>query len=404
MTTAVLERETQGQQAAGQPGGSSDPNLDQYDFESVLDSFADGDAAEPAPAPAPVRPAIPAAAVEQPDPQQVPAPAPRLADSSAADDPSRQSVPVDDDSGGNVVAQDVWPADVLADFGLTEQDAKVQFGNPDALMAAARAMDIRLRNQGRQRLAAMQQQAQQPYPQQQPMPQYRQPAAPPVQQPFQPAPQQQPAPRGLPVEPFQMPEGDWDSQTVDLVKRMDEHYRAQLNNAINALPIPPLLDGFETLARQQAQQVEQAYFTEFFRAVAALPPEYAEVFGDIKSAPIDQHSPQFQKLMQLEQSVKGTFAERMASGLPRVGFDQLVPRLAAVEFPHIHNKAAERLAKDKLAKRQSQFTGRPTARVSRSTDPIGRAATNAEAMLRDRGIVPRRGNVDDNDGLEPGEF
>lgn len=398
MAEALLEQPVAGQagQPAGSPGAAGQPDFSQWDFESQLDDLENEPAIEPESLSGQAAPPSPA----EPLKQSTAAP-PGAAASTATDDAARRTVPNEEPPGGNVAPQEAWPAELLQEFGLTEQDAQSHFGNVEALQNAIRLRDIQIRNMGRQRMAAMQQpvagQPQgTPY---QPLPQQQR------QQPFGGQPQQpvqqQPANAAGADEEFAMPPGDWDDDTVKLVRQMDAHYRRLLDQKLRQT-VEPIAMGTEMLARQQAAQADQQYWLEFHAAVRDLPPEYQEVFGDV-TQPLVLNSPQHRNLATINQVIQQAHVDRRQAGLPPLSIRQLVSRMAAVEFPQVQQRAAEAKTRGQIGQRQSQFTSRPTARIGAKGDAVSRAAQYATEALRQRGVVSNRRD-DQDDGLGPGEF
>lgn len=192
-------------------------------------------------------------------------------------------------------AQGEFPEDLLADAGLTAEQARQQFGTPEALESAVNFHLRQVIQAGRQRgqsqaptqptqlpaglqgLTLPQQSPQQPLPSQQ-------------------VPSQQPGdqPGALPVRGWYKPfaevakgmkdrDGDpiYADETIRLIEAMDAHNAAQFDALAGALG--PMVvrthQGFQQFAAERAAQAVEQHYQTMVRRFAELGDDWADTFG-----------------------------------------------------------------------------------------------------------------------------
>jgi len=190
-------------------------------------------------------------------------------------------------------------------------------------------------------------------------------------------------------------EKGYDDDTLSIVNGISEHYTAQIDELSQMIGELSSRQALEQQAANEAAMQQARH--EFGAAVEGLGEEYGEVFG--KGGARTQE--QIQRMYQLEYAAASVEAFRQQQGRPPLSSAELVKHAALVEFPDIHKAAVEKRTSGAIAKRQAQFTSRPTARKSDPLNGTNAAIAAADNFYRSKGLrVPPRAHGEiDSDGV-----
>jgi len=299
-------------------------------------------------------------------------------------------------------AQGEFPEHLLADAGLTAEQARQQFGTPEALETA---LDFHLQkviNAGRQRTQA------QPQPTQ--LPAGLQGLTPPQQSPQQPLPSQQvPSPQPgdqqgvLPVKgwykPFaevakgmKDPDGDpiYADETIRLIEAMDAHNAAQFDALAGALG--PMVvrthQGFQQFAAERAQQAIEQHYQSMEGRFAELGDDWADTFGKGDARAMIQANaadPHVQARVKVAETMEAIKQGRARMGLNPLDDDTLFQQALRADFNPKLQDLHQRGIQTKRAGRDNLRTMRPTQRKTPARSQNERTLQAVESMLQKRG-------------------
>lgn len=292
-------------------------------------------------------------------------------------------------------AQGEFPEHLLADAGLTAEQARQQFGTPEALEAA---LDFHLQkviNAGRQRTQA------QPQPTQ--LPAGLQGLTPP-QLPSQQVPSPLPGDQvALPVKgwykPFaevakamKDPDGDpiYADETIRLIEAMDAHNAAQFDSLAGALG-PMLMrthQGFQQFAAERAAQAVEQHYQTMERRFAELGDGWADTFGKGDARALVQANaadPHVQARVKVAETMEAIKQGRARMGLNPLDDDTLFQQALRADFNPKLQDLHQRGIQTKRASRDNLRTMRPTQRKTPARSQNERTLQAVEAMLQQRG-------------------
>jgi hypothetical protein len=324
---------------------------------------------------------------ETPAPEAA-SPEPQYDDTSHADDetepaeelPAGDATDSGDDGGQDAPAEPQFDPALLADFNLTPEQAKAQFGTPEALANAGRLLDQRVLNQFQQQYAT-------PNAQQQP-------GLPPA-----PAPgthveiplEQQQTPNPATAAEFKMPETldgeEWDEDVKRLVEHLNKGFNQQL--AAQAAELNKQRQVTEAFLQQQQQQAEQAYVQGVDNFVNNLGDEWTAVLGKGSGYELGAQSPFVTARAQLDAIAQQLSNGRQVQGLPQLTQEQLLAKALPLAFPNIQQQVVRQEVEEEVGKRQRMMTQRPTGRTRKPAVSGEKAAAGkAEQSYAERGMAP----------------
>lgn len=290
-----------------------------------------------------------------------------------------------------------FPADLLADAGLTAEQARSQFRTPDALEAALNFHLQRVVSAGRQQRA----QFQQPKPTQLPAGlQGITPPQPPAAEAVQPPSGQQPAAPGKGwYKPFSevvknMKDADGDpiyaDETIKLLEAQDAHWAKIMDEM--AGQIEPALTRSERLAQQlaaeRAQQAMEKTYQSMEQRFNDLGDEWADTFGKgdareiVKANPND---PVIQARVKVAETMEAIKTGRAVNGLPPLDDDTVFQQALRVDFSPKLQELQQRGVKVRRASRDNLRTIRPTQRKTPAGTQNARTLAAVEKVLQQRG-------------------
>lgn len=283
-----------------------------------------------------------------------------------------------------------FPAELLNSLGLTEAQAKQQFGTPEQLEAAVRFHDQQMMNRGRQAFQA----ERQPQPPAQSPPPATQPPSPQATAPADAAKK----PTGF--EPFQFNPDEWDPATAKLLNGLNEHFGKQFEQLANVVqPVQQHDEALRGLLNIHMQQAQADYVREFESQIASLGDEWSDVLGKGDGMKMDRQSPQIQNRIKLDESMLMLARGRRESGLPPLSQKELFDRALRLEFPNKTTALVQKQVVTKSMTRAKQFTNRPTGRNGKPLSGEEAAAARADAFYQERGIGRDESDSDLGDAL-----
>ena len=273
---------------------------------------------------------------------------PQYDDTSHTDTEPAEELPAGDDatdSGDGGQPESTEPefdAALLADFNLTAEQAKAQFGTPQALENAGRLLDQRV-------LQNFQQVTQRP--QQQPSDQ---------QQPQTPA--QTPNPEQ--VAEFEMPEPSdgeaWDEDVTRLVQSLNQHHAKQ-QQALQA-ELQKQRQVTEAMLAERQEIETRRYVEELDGFVNNLGDEWTAVLGKGSGYELGPQSPFVTARAQLDTIAQQLSHGRQVQGLPPLSRVDILKKALPLAFPNIQQQVVRQEVEDEIGKRDRMKTNRPTGR------------------------------------------
>jgi len=330
---------------------------DQFSFEDELDEVTQEGTPEPQP-----EQQQPEADIT--DDEEIPSPDPGIADGEA--------------EGG----QDNGPQfdeRLLGLAGITADTARQHFKDQSELEAALRWQDSQAMQAGRNYLQRQQQQF-----------------IPPQQQPQQP---QQPQPRPPVEDEFKLdldPQ-EWGEETAGLLNKMHGFYTGKITAAQQRqAQMEAVITGMhQHMVRQQQEQFLDAFDSQCNQ----LGDDYKEVFGSGTRHTFTPTSKEFQNRSRLNQAMQAIAQGRAVSGLPPIPAEQLFDRALRAEFPETSERAVRKEVGQKLTKRFSQATARPTSRQGSPLTPEQAAARRVKDFYAKKGLNLAPDFEDESDGI-----
>lgn len=273
-----------------------------------------------------------------------------------------------------------FPPGLLQAAGITEEQAKRDFGSADALRSAVRMLDSRFVQAGQ----AYNHFYSQPYPQQ-----------PATQAPAQAAPQVQQTQNGEFVLP--KPEGaeDWDDDTKALFDHFNKHYRDELGR--RDVQLNEQRQILQAMLNEQERGRQQQYVRHFDQFVEALGEDWKSVFGTGAGWELNHNSIPFQNRVKLDLTASQLAAGMQAQGFQTPSQDELLARALFIAFPEQQSQQIRRQTAQQVMGQQRQrlMTNRPTQRRSRPVNAAAKAAQTVEDWFRSRGHAVQQDDFDD---------
>lgn len=278
------------------------------------------------------------------------------------------------DGGQPETAEPEFDAALLADFNLTAEQAKAQFGTPEALANAGRLLDQRV-------LQNFQQVAQNPnqvLPKQPNgeviIPQERTQTTNPEQ-----------------AAEFEMPEPSdgeaWDEDVTRLVQSLNEHHAKQQKQLQAELEKQRQVT--EAILAERQEIETRRYVDELDGFVNALGDEWTAVLGKGSGYDLGPQSPFVTARAQLDAIAQQLSHGRQVQGLPQLSRVDLLKKALPLAFPNIQQQVVRHEVEDELGKRERMKTNRPTGRRQRERrSPESAAGDRAEQWYAERGMAP----------------
>jgi len=276
--------------------------------------------------------------------------------------------PEDTTAPGEDVAEE-FPGELLAEAGLTLEEAKKQFRSAESLEDAIKWQTANLANAGRRSIP---QQAESATPQQPPQQPAQQPAQQPVQQ----------------DEPFEVPKDQhgnplFDDETNAALEQLDKRWRQSTGQLKQQLDVQQriLMDRLQ----QEQLEAQTRYVDEFDRVVNSWGDDWSEVFGKGSRDEVMSNAQAMESRRRLntEASIIARGAQQM--GLPVPSTEQLLLRARRQAFAEQQEKLATSGTQQALRNRQKMVTSRPTHRVQRSGSTDQRLLDAVDATLKKKG-------------------
>lgn len=298
-------------------------------------------------------------------------------DTEPADEtPAGDDATASGDGGQPETTTPEFDAALLADFNLTPEQAKAQFGTPEALANAGRLLDQRV-------LHSFQQATQQPRNTQPLPPQPRGEVVIPQEQ--------QQTNQPAEADEFKMPEPSdgeaWDEDVTRLVQSLNEHHAKQLK-AVNDQLSQQRQFAEEVLRERQAQE-NARYVQEVDEFANGLGDEWTAVLGKGSGYELGAQSPFVTARAQLDAIAQQLANGRQLQQLPPLTHKQLLEKALPLAFPNIQQQAVRQEVEDEIGKRDRMKTNRPTGRRNKERrTPGAAAADHAERWYAERGMAP----------------
>jgi len=241
--------------------------------------------------------------------------------------------------------------ELLNAAGLTEEQARADFGTPEAVQAAVRMLDTRFVSSGRQ---------------------------------AQPAPEQA-LPDDIVVEetPWELPpreDGeDWDPDSVKLIEAMNQRTATLLSQ--RDLQLKQQQEYLSGLVQQQRQSESDRALAEFDGLVNSLPDDWRGLLGTGTAYDLDPNSLHFNNRMHLEQTMGALQNGNRMAGRATIAQDELMVRALSVAFPEQQQAVVRREVTQDVVQQQRVMTARPTQRREAAKTPEQAAITNVQAWF-----------------------
>jgi hypothetical protein len=242
--------------------------------------------------------------------------------------------------------------ELLNAAGLTEEQARSDFGTPEAVQAAVRMLDTRFVNDGRQETGAV----------------------------------EPPPTDDIIVEPspFELPpreDGEeWDPDSVKLIEAMNQRTEQLL--AQRDAQIKQQQEYVQNLATQQQQADAARQLEEFDDMVNSLPDDWNGLLGKGTAYDLEPRGLHFNNRMHLEQTMNALQNGNIRSGRQPIPSDELMVRALSVAFPEQQQAVVRREVVQEVAQRQQVMTARPTQRREAAVSPVQKAGQTAEEWYR----------------------
>ena len=239
---------------------------------------------------------------------------------------------------------------LLEAAGLTAEQAKNDFGSPDALKSAVRMLDARFVAAGQQVLS---QRRQVPDTQQQ-----------------QSAARQQPTSDEKPAElpAFKLPKpkesDDWDEDTKALVDSIKGHFEAQLSAQQKAFNerLGQQQAATEQMLAERARAEQLSYVEEFDGFVNKLGDAWKPLLGQGSGFDLPKEGMAYQNRVHLDTIAAQLKAGLEVQGRPELDREQLLNRALQIAFPEQNKLAVKKEVTEQITSRQRMMTQRPTAK------------------------------------------
>lgn len=273
---------------------------------------------------------------------------------------------VPDESGKSEVE---FPDYLLRAAGITSEQAKKQFGNPETLEAAVRMLDQRFVALGQAHLYS-----QQPKTDDRTGGQQKQPVS----------------------TEFQLPkpaEGeDWDEDTKKLVVALNDHYQK-----IFKAQSESLLEQQQAVAQllqDRGRWEQHQYLKEFDDFVNKLGEEWEGILGRGEGPTLPADSIAMQNRIHLDSIANQLAIGRRVQGQQALPRQELLKRALQVAFPQHQEQTMKKQVVDQVTKRGNLKTARPTARRSSQLSGEESAVKKAEKWYSDHGFSVTEDNFD----------
>lgn len=245
-----------------------------------------------------------------------------------------------------------FPEELLNAAGLTEEQARADFGTVEAVQSAVRMFDRRMVDQGKSSLIAQQ--------------------AANAQQDI------------VVDEPFQMPEpegsDDWDDDTKKLVGAMTNQFNTMLAKQGEGLRAQQ--EAIAAQLQEQNRRAAEQELAEFDALVNSLPDEYVGILGRGTVYDLQPGSLAFQNRVHLDQTMNSLREGLRLSGRPAVSTEELMARSIGIAFPEVQKTVIRNEVVQEVDQRQQMMTARPTQRRQAAMSPIQKAGQTAEEWYR----------------------
>lgn len=261
---------------------------------------------------------------------------------------------------------------LIAAAGLASvEEAKVQFGTPNALANAVRMLDERavraaedalrfhVMTQGRQHV---------------PAPVVRQ--------------DQMNLPD--PAAEFQMPPPpageEWDDATIALFKGLHDQFNAKLKAQRHEIEATKIFQ--QQLADERRSHELRRYVEEFDSFVNNLGDDWKPLLGEGTGFELPKQSLALKNRVHLDTVAKQLQFGRQQQNLPELGQNELLSRALRVAFPQRQEQVVRRQVEEEVSARSKMITARPTSKAGNKVQGVGSAVSHAEGWYAKRGMAP----------------